>query len=240
MSVKIGSARSSYGNTSAGDQSGGKEVSTQSWYLHSKGWFVLRAKDKSKADKIAVAMEHACANDKIGYDQSTRNTLFKAVQDKGYDPARCTSKVNTDCSALVRVCCHYAGITCGDFITSTLGTKLMATGQFDKLTESKYCKQPDYLERGDILCTLTKGHVVVVLSNGDKAGTSAPKKPALTVAPGTWNVRRKPELTGAVVDHAHGGDKLYIIDVTSNGWYHVSMPDGMTGYISPKAVISIG
>ena len=43
MAVKIGSARSSYGNTSPGDQNGGKEVSTENWYLHSKGWVVLRA-----------------------------------------------------------------------------------------------------------------------------------------------------------------------------------------------------
>lgn len=37
MAVKIGSARSSFGNTAPGDQAGGKEVSTQAWYLHSKG-----------------------------------------------------------------------------------------------------------------------------------------------------------------------------------------------------------
>ena len=43
MAVKIGSARSSYGNTAPGDQNNGKEVSTENWYLHSKGWIVLRA-----------------------------------------------------------------------------------------------------------------------------------------------------------------------------------------------------
>ena len=47
MSVKIGSARidengKAHGGA-AGDQTG-KEVSTQSWYAHTKGWVLLRAK----------------------------------------------------------------------------------------------------------------------------------------------------------------------------------------------------
>ena len=80
MSVLIGSARSSYGNTTPGDQNGGKEVSTENWYLHSKGWYVLRAKNAAAQEQIAVAMERACANNDIGYDQSTRNTLYNDVK----------------------------------------------------------------------------------------------------------------------------------------------------------------
>ena len=75
MAVKIGSARSSYGNTAPGDQNGGKEVSTENWYLHSKGWIVLRATDPAQRELIAVAMERACDNNDIGYSQPTRNTL---------------------------------------------------------------------------------------------------------------------------------------------------------------------
>ena len=41
MAVKIGSARSSYGNTAPGDQNGGSEVSVENWYLHSKGWVAV-------------------------------------------------------------------------------------------------------------------------------------------------------------------------------------------------------
>ena len=173
MAVLIGSARSSYGNTNPGDQNGGKEVSTEKWYLHSKGWVLLRALDPEARERIALAMERACANDDIGYSQGTRNTLFDNVKPYGYDPARTTKKVNTDCSALVRVCVHYAGITVGDFITSSEASTLMATGAFEKLTDSKYTKMPDYLMRGDILVTKTKGHTVVVLSNGAKAGQEA-------------------------------------------------------------------
>lgn len=169
MAVLIGSARSSYGNTSPGDQNGGKEVSTENWYLHSKGWVVLRALDPEARERIAVAMERACANDDIGYDQSTRLTLFNNVQPFGFDPAKTTKKVNTDCSALVRVCVHYAGIEVDNFITSNEVSKLMATGAFEKFTDDAHCKSSDHLLRGDILDTRTKGHTVVVLSNGAKS-----------------------------------------------------------------------
>ena len=169
MAVLIGSARSSYGNTSPGDQNGGREVSTEKYYVHSKGWVVLRAKDPEARERIAVAMERACANNDIGYDQSTRLTLFNNVKDFGFDPAKTTKNVNTDCSALVRVCVHYAGIEVDNFITSNEVSKLMATGAFEKFTDDAHCKSSDHLLRGDILDTRTKGHTVVVLSNGAKA-----------------------------------------------------------------------
>lgn len=169
MVVLIGSARSSYGNTSPGDQNGGREVSTENWYLHSKGWVLLRAKEPEAREKIAVAMERACANDDIGYDQSTRLTLFNNVKASGFDPAKTTKKVNTDCSALVRVCVHYAGIEVDNFITSNEVSKLMATGAFEKFTDDAHCKSSEHLLRGDILDTRTKGHTVVVLSDGAKS-----------------------------------------------------------------------
>lgn len=174
MAVKVGSARSSYGNTAAGDQHKGLEVSTQNWYLHSKGWVLLRAKDATARERLALAMERACANNNIGYDQNTRNSLYANVKDRGFDPALTTKKVNTDCSALVRVCMAYAGIPVEDFITSTQAARLMATGKFEKFTDSKYTRSSDYLLRGDILVTKTKGHTVIVLSNGAKAAADKP------------------------------------------------------------------
>ena len=169
MAVMIGSARSSYGNTSPGDQNGGREVSREKYYLHSKGWYVIRAKDAAAREKIALAMEHACDNNDIGYSQPTRNTLFNDVKAHGFDPACTTKPVNTDCSALVRVCVHYAGIEVDNFITSNEVSMLMATGAFEKFTDDAHCKSSDHLLRGDILDTRTKGHTVVVLSNGAKA-----------------------------------------------------------------------
>lgn len=169
MAVTIGSARGSYGNTARGDQSGGKEVSTQSWYLHSKGWRVFRAKDPTKRALLAQAMKAACANNLIGYSQPDRLALYNQVKSKGYDPSKATEKTNTDCSALVRVCCWFAGIQVSNFTTADEPAALMKTGEFVELTDSKYTTKSDYLLAGDILDTKTKGHTVIVLTNGSKA-----------------------------------------------------------------------
>lgn len=56
MAVKIGSARIDENCKAHGGQAGdqtGKEVSTQNWYLNSKGWRVFRAKNPAVAEKIA-------------------------------------------------------------------------------------------------------------------------------------------------------------------------------------------
>ena len=233
MAVTIGSARSSFGNTKAGDQAGGKEVSTQSWYLHSKGWYVLRCKDKAKRALIAEAMQKACDNNNIGYSQGTRNTLWDNVKGSGYDPSKTTKAVNTDCSALVRVCCAYAGIVVSDFITSTEKTRLMATGQFECLTSDKYCKSSDYLMKGDILCTKTKGHTVVVLTDGRKAEYEPIDANALTVTGDSVNVRKGPSTSYDVVCVVNKGDALTKVD--TSGWTPV-VKDGQVLWISSKYV----
>lgn len=171
MAVLIGSARGDENGRAHGGRAGdqtGREVSTQNWYKHSKGWVVLRAKDPEKAAKIAQAMRAACDNPNIGYDQYQNQTLWNAVKDKGYDPAKADEPCETDCARLVRVCCAHAGIVARDFYTATEVDRLMETGEFVKFTASKYTRQDDYLGAGDILVTKTKGHTVVVLTNGDK------------------------------------------------------------------------
>lgn len=167
--VYIGSARIDERGKASGGQAGdqtGKEVSTQAWYRHAKGWAVLRPKDGAKAKKIAEAMQVACDNDNIGYDQYQNQSLWNLVKDKGFDPAKADKPCETDCARLVRVCCAYAGIMADDFYTATEATVLMRTGEFIKLTDSKYTDAPDYLGAGDILVTRSKGHTAVVLSNG--------------------------------------------------------------------------
>lgn len=63
MAVRIGSARIDERGRASGGKAGdqtGREVSTQNWYKHSKGWVVLRATDSEKGQKIAQAMRAAC------------------------------------------------------------------------------------------------------------------------------------------------------------------------------------
>lgn len=185
MAVKIGSARIDENGKAHGGKAGdqtGKEVSTQNWYLNSKGWRVYRAKNPAVAEKIAQCMERACANSAIGYDQYQRNTLYKEAEKFGFDTAKVITPVETDCSALVRVCCAFAGIVGlpEGFRTGNMPTNLTKTGAFTELTGSKYQEQSTYLGRGDILVTKTSGHTVVVLSNGSKyEGTVQPKEYAI-------------------------------------------------------------
>ena len=233
MAVTIGSARSSFGNTKAGDQNGGKEVSTQEYYVASKGWYVLRCKDAAKRKKIAEAMQKACDNNDIGYSQGSRNTLYNDIKDKGFDPSKTSKAVNTDCSALVRVCVNYAGIAVGDFITSGEASALVKTGQFEKLTTDKYCKSSDYLMKGDILVTRTKGHTVVVLTDGRKAEYPAETSDGLTVTGDSVNVRYGPGTDYDVVCVANKGDTLE--KVTTDGWTPVKV-NGQVLWISSKYI----
>lgn len=237
MGVIIGSARIDERGKAIGGKAGdqtGKEVSTQAYYKHSKGWRVFRALEPAKRKLIAEAMRRACNNNNIGYDQGQRLTLYEAVKDFGFDPAKATKAVETDCSALERVCCAFAGITLPNFVTSNQASALLNSGAFEEMKGAKYTDQEDYLEEGDILVTRTKGHTVVVLTSGDKA-EAAPTEPAgdLTIAPGTWNVRSGPGTGWPSVAVVKGGDRLQSVD--ENDWIPVLI-DGQVRWVSPKAV----
>ena len=169
MPVYIGSARiderGKISNGAAGDQTG-DEVSYQTWYLHSKGWVVLRAKDPAIRNKIGYAMKAACDNNNIGYDQSNRLGLYESVKNCGFDPAKCAVSTETDCSALVRVCvCYASGKNIPNFNTASELSVLKATGLFDVYTDDAHCKSSSNLLLGDILVTKTQGHTVVVISS---------------------------------------------------------------------------
>lgn len=176
MAVIIGSARQDENGKAYGGQAGnqsGKEISTQNWYLHSKGWRVLRAKDAGVGQRLAIAMRAACENKNIGYNQWRRNTLYDAAAIWGFDISRVNTPVETDCSALVRTCIAYAaGITTlpSSLRTGNMCSLILATGQFEELSGKEYTTKSDYLKAGDILCTKTSGHTVIVLTDGAKAG----------------------------------------------------------------------
>lgn len=242
MAVTVGSARiDENGNITggkAGDQTG-KEVSTQDWYKHTKGWVVLRPKDPAAAAMIAACMRAACNNAKIGYDQNQRNTLYTAAKGVGFDCALVDALCETDCSALVRVCCAFAGILVGDFNTASQVATLMASGAFEKLTDAKYTDQSSYLRAGDILVTATKGHTVVVLTDGSKAeAVPAPvEPPAVTSVHGikitgdTVNVRKGPGTQYGSVKVAKRGEVYAPVDMT--GWKPILL-NGAVVFVSEK------
>jgi hypothetical protein len=172
-SVIIGSARTNeygtYSGGAPGDQTG-KEVSTQLWYLHQKGWVVARAKSAAIREKIAKSMQAACDNRNIGYDDSSKSRDLTAVAEKyNYDLSKVSEPTSTNCAQLVRLGVLYAGIQVGDFFTGNMADILKETGQFEILKDDEHCTVSDRNLRGDILITKTAGHTVVVLKDGAKA-----------------------------------------------------------------------
>ena len=170
MPVIIGSARSdergAISGGVAGDQTG-REVCTENYYNSKLGWNLLRAKKPQIAEKIAQDMQWACNNNNIGYDQSNNQSLYYESYSLDFNCARVTTPCETDCSQLVRVCVSYAlGKSIPYFYTGDEVEVLMSTGEFDLITDTSYTSTDRFLKRGDILVTKSKGHTVVVLSDG--------------------------------------------------------------------------
>lgn len=171
MSVRIGHAsideRGKITGGNAGDQTG-KEVCIRSYYLNN--WrYVVRAKDPQIAEAMAKACEIGCKNDNIGYSQSDRNSLYKALQNNNFNIAN-VGKCNTDCSAFMVACAITGGIKELNYksnapTTSTMYSAFRATGRFDIYTDAKYLLSDKYLRRGDILISPGR-HTVMVLDNG--------------------------------------------------------------------------
>ena len=163
---------------------------------------MLRAKDANVREKIARCMQAACDNSQIGRDQAQRDPLYNACKSVGFNVAKVTKNVETDCSALVRVCVNFAGIPVGSFITSNEVAALMNAGAFLKHADGPHCKKNTHRLRGDIPVTRTKGHTVVVLSDGADAAAGR-KALSKTAAPAATQAEQP--ATGAAVIEADGG-----------------------------------
>lgn len=169
MIVKIGHARINEKGTVTGGKKGdqtGKEIAITDYYVHRKGWVVIRPLDPDDAEIIASTMEAICANDNFGYGQDYRLSGFNELKEVDFDPSKVHVKCGLDCSLAVRCCCYAAGIKVANFATSIQVKTLEDTGKFEILTSKKYCESSKYLKRGDILVTKIKGHTVIVLNNG--------------------------------------------------------------------------
>lgn len=161
MNITFGSARhderGKYSGGKAGDQLQTNavdykgEVSLQKGYIHKKGWVILRAVKPEVAHNLAFAMLRACANKNLGYDQGNRYGVIA----KGIDT---TTPTECDCSSLVRACLKDAGIVVGDFTTANAKSVILATKQFTEVPFTTLSA----LKIGDILCTKTRGHIVIV------------------------------------------------------------------------------
>lgn len=158
----------------AGDQTG-KEVKISSWYK--SNWdFVARPKQKEVSRKMVAEAVAGANNPNIGYDQGERNDLLTEAKKVGFDLAKITVPCEADCSSFVSVCVLAAGVdlkySSNLPTTSNLRSKLLATGEFDILTDKKYLDTSNHLIAGDVLCR-ERGHVVIVVEGGTDNATVA-------------------------------------------------------------------
>ena len=236
--VIIGSARIDENKHSKGGKAGdqtGIEVSTQKWYKHTKGWNVFRPIDPKQAEYIANDCEYACMNTCIGYDQNQRDTLYEVSKKVGFNCSKVETPCETDCSALVRVCCAYAGIYLPNFNTSNERQVLLNSYKFKQMTGTKYEDTSKYLLRGDILCTKTQGHTVIVLSNGEKADVLTDKviHPYVLVTGDTVYIRSEHNKESEILFIVKKGCRLEYTGQTYKTWYSIRYRE-KDGWITSK------
>lgn len=227
MTVYIGNAVGDEHGKARGGEPGnqtGKELRIQPWYKNSKGWRVFRPLSAEVAQKLADNMRAACNNPCIGYDQSQRNTLWKAAEPLGFDCSKVTTPCECDCSSLVRVCLAYAGIVLRDFNTASEPERLINSGQFEELTDIEVTDTPDYLRTGDVLVTAVKGHTAIALNNGERVDPRpepVPEPTYVEVVGRSVRVRASDSILGKTLRIVHRGDKLPYIGTAPSGWYEV-------------------
>lgn len=229
MSIKIGSARHDERNAYSGGAKGDSlqtslpdytgEVSMQNFYVHKKGWNILRPKNPAIALRIAERMKAACNNKNIGYSQSDR---YAIIQD-GIDTQKPS---NCDCSSLVRECVKEAsGKDPGDFTTANAVNKLLATGLFEPAFAYNY---DIVLYTGSILCTKTKGHIVIV-TDGKTPNTEKKTAGQMKISKKGLDLIKSFEGCKLTAYKALPSEKYYTI-----GWGH-NGPDVKPGMVISNA-----
>ena len=159
-----------------GDQTK-KEVKTGAYYNFGQT-VVLRFKDRSKAKKYAAFIKAVCQNEHVGYCQAHKTSLSTQLNKVGWDVSKLKTNCEVDCSELTRCGLFYVGIIINSNVyTGNMISKYMATGEFEKLTDSKYLSGGDYNLTGDI--AVREGHhTISVLSDGAKSKSIAKKEDA--------------------------------------------------------------
>lgn len=252
--VRVGSARIDENGKVIGGQPGdqtGLEVAIEPWYPNPKKYVVARAKRASVRESIASDMEAACANDMIGYNQVRSWDLYDKSKPYGWDCSKVKVASDVDCSTLVRACVAYAlQRDIPWFSTLNEIEKLSETGEFEILRDEKYSQSPDYLLRGDILCTATQGHTLVVLDNGAKAGQSGSQPPqnstegntslcgkgiGTAVALTPMNIRTGADTSAKILDTIKTSVAVEVLEITASGWYKIVWPGEACGYAFTKA-----
>jgi hypothetical protein len=179
--IRIGHASISEDGTitgTAGDSTGKEVLTVDNYDITKKGYHVLlRPKSAELAEKSAKACEAACANNKIGYSQAGRTSLYNEAKAVNFDLSKITTACNTDCSAFMAVCAIAGGAKVSPSVTTRNMAKIrtdidtFATcGSYEIKTDSIYFKDAEYLKRGDILVK-EGSHTIMILGKGSSVPT---------------------------------------------------------------------
>lgn len=174
-----------YHSGRAGDQTG-TEYRVISWY--NRPWsHVIRPKSRTVGNKLAQIARQAANNNNIGYDQYERLTYYNALEKADWHPENIKTKCETDCTAStvanVVATGHQLGISAlydisPKLYSGNIRKGLMATGQFETLTASKYLTSDKYLLPGDIL--LYENHHAAINLDTGSAVSSGSSKPSVS------------------------------------------------------------
>lgn len=176
--------RGKYSGGKAGDQTG-HEWEIRTWY--NRPWdCILRHPDPRVGKLIAELARRAANNNNIGYNQAKRLTFWQNLEKVGYDPAKITTKCDSDCSAGVSAIAKAAGFIIGDAKlknispsnwTGSMRASFKDAG-FQVITNINYLLSDNYLIPGDILLN-TQHHVCINLDYGKNAQKSSVSIPEL-------------------------------------------------------------
>lgn len=199
------------GDAKAGDQTGG-EVCIRDFY--NKPWnIMLRYPDKTIAGKAAEIAAKLAKSNLVGYDQSQRNTLYKALKAANFDVDKYIAsgkKTETDCSAFVYACfcCVLPALRSDENAPRTATMRAFYTGKgFSLYTDYNHLHDVGQFLSGDILCK-EGAHTAMEYIPGATAPTLSPTvDAALTVIArdviaGNWGngTDRKEKLYRAIQD----------------------------------------
>lgn len=235
--------RGKYNSGTAGDQTG-KEWQLRSWY--SRPWtHVFRYENSSKVgEKLCELGCAAALNDNIGYDQYQRATYWTQLQKAGYNPAKITTKCESDCSAGVAANVKAVGYllnikslqNVSSSMTSRNTISQLKNAGFTVLTNSKYLSSGKYLLPGDILL-YENHHVAMNITKGEKAIPLAETSDldlnlnTIGIATAKYNMYVRPSVTStSYYGTVNKGQLVEVLEVLNNGWMKVLWPNSPTGY----------
>lgn len=235
MSVKIGHAvhdENNGLNGVSGDQTG-KEVQISKWYVSGDGWgWYMEAKDPAMLDRMAVMMEQACANTRIGYSRTNRQRWYNSAKANGGDVSLANG--DCDCSSLVSGIANLAGANVkAGLSTANMLKAFRASGDFNIYTDADHLETDLFARRGGIY--LRVGHTLMALADGALAASDDVTPPTgvpYVQITGSVNVRNAPSKAGEVVYVARNERLPYYSTDPKTGWWAVQAPTGSDGFVS--------